>query len=168
MEVLRACRFGFMGGCVKKLKTMGESGVERIGEGLEERGVFGLWWSYGRGFAARWWWNSRAGEAVALWSVSGAERAARGGSGEASVCGDSGGCSGRFEIPRSRRAGRQQRPRASLDSRLWCLGGRVWNLARRGADRDAKIEPAARKMANVRRSHLMHPMNQVHKMSHSR
>lgn len=55
MEVLRACRFGFMGGCVKKLKTMGESGVERVGEGLEERGVFGLWWSYGRGFAARWW-----------------------------------------------------------------------------------------------------------------
>lgn len=90
MEVLRACRFGFMSGCVKKLKTMGESGVERVGEGLEERGVFGLWWSYGRGFAARWWWNSRAGEAVALWSVSGAERAARGGSGEASVWGDSG------------------------------------------------------------------------------
>ena len=55
VEVLRACRFGFMGGCVKKLKTMGESGVERVGEGLEERGVFGLWWSYGRGFAARWW-----------------------------------------------------------------------------------------------------------------
>lgn len=27
---LRACRFGFAGGCVKKLKTMGESGVEQV------------------------------------------------------------------------------------------------------------------------------------------
>lgn len=35
-------------------------------------------------------------------------------------------------------------------------GGRGWNLARRGADRDAKIEPMARKMTSVRRSHLMH------------
>ena len=36
----------------------------------------------------------------------------------------------------------------------------MWNLARRGADRDAKIEPAARKSPSVRRSHLMHPMSQ--------
>lgn len=46
-------------------------------------------------------------------------------------------------------------------------GGRVWNLARRGADRDAKIEPAARKMTNVNRSHLMHPMNPVHILNDS-
>ena len=39
-------------------------------------------------------------------------------------------------------------------------GGRVWKLARRSADHDAKIEPAARKMTGVRWSHLMHPMNQ--------
>lgn len=75
----------------------------------------------------------RAGEAVALWSVSGAERAARGGSGEASVWGDSGGCSGRFELPRSTRKSRQPA---------------------------ANFEPAARKMTDARRSHLMHSMTQ--------
>lgn len=62
----------------------------------------------------------RAGEAVALWSVSGAERAARGGSGEASVWGDSGGCSGRFELPRSTRKSRQPAARFAF-SRRWCL-----------------------------------------------
>ena len=46
-------------------------------------------------------------------------------------------------------------------------GGRAWNLARRGADHDANFEPLARKMTGVRWSHLMHRMNQVHKMSTS-
>jgi hypothetical protein len=46
-------------------------------------------------------------------------------------------------------------------------GGRAWNLARRGADHDANFEPLARKMTGVRWSHLMHRMNQVHKMSNS-
>ena len=39
-------------------------------------------------------------------------------------------------------------------------GGRVWNLARRGADHDANFEPLARKMTGVRWSHLMHSMTQ--------
>ena len=64
-----------------------------------------------------------------------------------------GGC---FEIPRfdaqSRQQGRALRDFAALVP----AGGRGWNLARRGADRDAKIEPMARKMTSVRRSHLMH------------
>lgn len=30
VEVIRACRFGFAGGCVKKLKTVSESVVERV------------------------------------------------------------------------------------------------------------------------------------------
>lgn len=47
------------------------------------------------------------------------------------------------------------------------VGGRAWNLARRGADHDANFEPLARKMTGVRWSHLMHRMNQVHKMSNS-
>lgn len=46
---------------MKKLKTMGESGVERVGEGLEERRVFvcggaagaDLWRDGGQGFE-RW------------------------------------------------------------------------------------------------------------------
>lgn len=46
-------------------------------------------------------------------------------------------------------------------------GGRAWNLARRGADHDANFETLARKMTGVRWSHLMHRMNQVHKMSNS-
>ena len=75
---------------------------------------------------------------------------------------------GRFEIPRSTRESRQQKPRASRFRGSVPAGGRVWNLARRSADHDAKIEPAARKMTGVRWSHLMHPMNQVHKMTNSR
>ena len=97
---------------------------------------------------------------MALWSVSGAERAAGGARLSEVYLGDSGGCSGCFEIPRSTRESRQQRPRASRFRGSVPAGGRVWNLARRSADRDAKIEPAARKMTAVRRSHLMHPMNQ--------
>ena len=61
-----------------------------------------------------------------------------------------------FEIPRSTRKSRQQRPRASRFRGSVPAGGRVWNLARRGADRDANFEPLARKMTAVRRSHLMH------------
>ena len=74
-----------------------------------------------------------------MWSVSGAERAARGGSGEASVCGDSGGSSGVFRAStidaQEQAAGRALRVFAALVP----AGGRVWKLARRGADRDAKF-----------------------------
>lgn len=55
---------------------------------------------------------------------------------------------------RDARAG--SRPRASRFRGSVPAGGRVWNLARRSADRDAKIEPAARKMTDAKRSHLMH------------
>ena len=78
MEVLGACRFGFAGGCGDELKTMGESGFERV---RKVWAVVGFWSgleSCGSGFVARWWSRFRAGEAVALWSVSGAERAAGG------------------------------------------------------------------------------------------
>ncbi|WP_304193966.1 hypothetical protein, partial [Rothia mucilaginosa] len=69
-----------------------------------------------------------------------------------------------FEIPRSRRAGRQQAARFAA---LVPAGGRVWNLARRGADHDANFEPLARKMTGVRWSHLMHSMTQVFILSDS-
>lgn len=75
---------------------------------------------------------------------------------------------GRFRDSTIRRA-EQAAGRALRDfAALVPAGGRVWNLARRSADRDANFEPAARKMTNVKRSHLMHPMNQVHKMTNSR
>ncbi len=81
----------------------------------------------------------RAGGFVALWSVSGAERAAGGAA--------SGSCyprefrTGIREVRDSTIATRGQAAEAArfAFSRLWCLGGRVWNLARRSADRDAKF-----------------------------
>ena len=78
-------------------------------------------------------------ERVDLWSMPGAERAARGGSGEASVWGTLEAVAGSFEIPQSTRKSRQQRPRASRFRGSVPAGGRVWILARRGADRDAKF-----------------------------
>ena len=57
---------------------MGESGVEQARKVEMIAWVFGLWWSYGSGFVARWWSMFRAGEAVTRWSVPGAERAAEG------------------------------------------------------------------------------------------
>lgn len=57
---------------------------------------------------------------------------------------------------RGQAAGRALRVFAALVP----AGGRVWNLARRGADRDANFELAARKMTGVRWSHLMHSMTQ--------
>lgn len=108
---------------------MGESGVERVGEGLGGRGSFV--WGEAIGADLRCGVGEfRAGEAVALWSVSGTERAARGGSGEASVWGDSGGSSGVFRDStidaQEQAAGRALRViRGSVPA-----GGRVWNLAR--------------------------------------
>lgn len=52
------------------------------------------------------------------------------------------------------------RPRASRFRGSVPAGGRVWNLARCRADRDANFEPLARKMTAVRRSHLMHSVTQ--------
>lgn len=81
----------------------------------------------------------RAGGFVALWSVSGAERAAEARLAGVVIPGNLGRVLGKFEISRSRRAGRQQRPRASRFRGSVPAGGRVWNLARRSADRDAKF-----------------------------
>ena len=108
-----------------------------------------------------------SGGFVALWSVSGAERVARSGSGEASVWGDSGGYTGAFRDSTIRRAEQAARPRASRFRGVVPAGGRVWNLARRGADHDANFEPLARKMTGVRWSHLMHSMTQVFILSDS-
>lgn len=65
-------------------------------EGLEERGVFGLWWSCGSGFVARRWvsfervdlWRCGAGQELREWQEAEAVKA--------SVWGELGGCSGRF------------------------------------------------------------------------
>lgn len=73
----------------------------------------------------------------ALWSVSGAERAA----GSALI----GNCHPRAKMGRLAVLGvflrdstidalAGSRPRASLLSRLWCLGGLMWNHARKSAD----------------------------------
>lgn len=75
----------------------------------------------------------RAGEAVALWSVSGAERAAEGAlignchprakMGRLAALGSF------FVIPQSTRWQAAEAARFAF-SRLWCLGGLMWNLAR--------------------------------------
>lgn len=57
---------------------------------------------------------------------------------------------------RGQAAGRALRVFAAL-----CLLAVVCGISRAiRADRDAKIEPAARKMTDARRSHLMHSMTQ--------
>lgn len=43
MEVLRACRFGFSGGCGDELKTMGELVVERVRKAEMIAGIFSVW-----------------------------------------------------------------------------------------------------------------------------
>jgi hypothetical protein len=44
VEVIRACRFGFAGGCGDELKTMGELVVERVRKADMIAGIFcGLW-----------------------------------------------------------------------------------------------------------------------------
>lgn len=74
---------------------------------------------------------------------------------------------GRFRDSTIRRAeqaaGRTLRDFAALVP----AGGRVWNLARRGADHDANFAALARKMTGVRWSHLMHSMTQVFILSDS-
>lgn len=63
---------------------------------------------------------------------------------------------GKFEIPRSRRAGRQQRPRASRFRGSGALAV-VCGISRAGARTVARnFEPLARKMTDAKRSHLMH------------
>lgn len=74
---------------------------------------------------------------------------------------------GCFEIPRSRRAGRQQAARFAF-SRRWCLLAVVCGISRAEARTVTRnFEPLARKMTNVNRSHLMHSMNPVHILSDS-
>lgn len=108
---------------MKKLKTMGESGVERVGEGLESVGflVCGGAAGGGRIFVARWWSRFRAGGFVALWSVSGAERVAQEAEAARLLCGAIlEAIRGRFEIPRSDAQSRQQ-GRALRVFAAWCL-----------------------------------------------
>lgn len=131
-------------------------------EGLEERGVFGLWWSCGSGFMARWWSRFRAGGFVALWSASEVERAA----GSALI----GNCHPRAKMgrlaalrvfhrepSRSSRFHNRRRWQAAeaarfAFSRLWCLGGlmmesRALRADIRGAIRREKFPLAVEKMA---------------------
>ena len=140
----------------KSLRRWTNAELERV---RKVWAVVGFWSgleSCGSGFVARRWSRFRAGEAVALWSVSGAERAAGGARLSEVYLGDSGGCSGVFRDSTidalEQAAGRALRDFAALVPAC----GRVWNLARRSADHDAKIEPSARKMTGVRWSHLMH------------
>ena len=66
------------------------------------------------------------------------------------------------------RRAEQAAGRALRDFAAWCLLAVACGISRANrADRDAKIEPAARKMASVKRSHLMHSMNQVFILSDS-
>lgn len=140
----------------KSLRRWTNAELERV---RKVWAVVGFWSgleSYGSGFVARWWSRFRAGEAVALWSVSGAERAAGGARLSEVYLGDSGGCSGRFEIPRSRRAGRQQ-SRALRDfAALVPWRSRVESRAlfARTVTRKSSLR------RDARRSHLMHQMNQ--------
>lgn len=105
------------------------------------------------------WWNGRAGEAVALWSVSGAERAAEG-----ALIGN---CRPRAKMGRLAALGSFF---VIPQSTRWQAAGRALRFFRGSgalavscgitrairADRDAIFEPAARKMTGVRWSHLMH------------
>ena len=102
---------------------------------------------------ARRWVKFRAGGFVALWSVSGAERVARSGSGEASVWGDSGGSSGVFRDS-TIDALEQAAPRASR----FRGAGACWR-SHDGISR-AEARTMTRKLTGVRWSHLMHQMNQ--------
>lgn len=69
-----------------------------------------LWRGGGQGFERADSWRCGAGQELREWQEAEAVKA--------SVWGEPGGCSGCFEIPRSTRKSRQQRPRASRDSRL--------------------------------------------------
>lgn len=42
VEVIRACRFGFAGGCGDELKTMGELVVERVRKAEMIAGIFAV------------------------------------------------------------------------------------------------------------------------------
>ena len=63
------------------------------------------------------------------------------------------------------------RPRASLDSRLWCLGGLMMESRALCADIRAhfvaKNSPHGRKMTPPDLPHLLHPVSPVHILSYS-
>lgn len=114
----------------KSLRRWTNAELERVRKVEMIAWVFGLWWSCGSGFVARWWSRFRAGEAVALWSVPGAERAAEGAA--------SGSC-----YPREFRTGIREVRDSTIDALEQAAGralrdfaalvparGRVWNLAR--------------------------------------
>ena len=101
----------------------------------------------------------RAGEAVALWSVSGAERAAEGAAyRELSSQGEDGTFSRARVFLRDSTidALAGSRPRASRFRGSGALAVSCGISRAIRADRDANFEPAARKMTGVRWSHLMH------------
>lgn len=106
---------------MKKLKTMGESGVERVGEGLESVGflVCGgaagggyLWRDGGQGFERVDLWRCGACQGLREWQEAEAARLLCGAILEA--------IRGRFEIPRSDAQSRQQ-GRALRVFAAWCL-----------------------------------------------
>lgn len=117
----------------------------------------------------------RAGEAVALWSVSGVERAAEGAlignchprakMGRLAALGSF------FVIPQSTRWQAAEAARFAF-SRLWCLGGLMWNLAHfvrtSGRISSRKNSPHGRKMTPPDLPHLLHSVSPVHILSYSR
>lgn len=168
---------------MKKLKTMGGIWGCGVCEGLEERGVFGLWWSYGSGFVARWWSRFRAdGSRSAIERVRGLRERR-----EARLAG--------VVIPAfadgtfSRARGFPSRVRQVLrDSTIDALAGSRGRALRffrgsgalavscgfsrtfvRTLDRifSRKISPEGRKNAGSQPSHLMHSVSQVYILSHS-
>lgn len=125
---------------------------------VELRGA-DLWRDGGQGFERVDLWRCGACQGRdERWRGSVRER--QGGSGEAAVWA----FRASTIATRGQAAGRTLRVFAALVP----AGGHAWNLARRSADHDANFEPTARKMTNVRRSHLMHSIIQVHILSHSR
>lgn len=107
-------------------------------------------------------------ERVDLWSMPGAERAARGGSGEASVWGTLEAVAGVFRD--STIDAQEQAAEAAL--RVFaalCLLAVVCGISRAEARTVTRnFEPLARKMTDARRSHLMHSMNPVHILNGSK
>lgn len=66
------------------------------------------------------------------------------------------------------RRAEQAAGRTLRDLRRWCLLAVACGISRAEARTMTRnFEPLARKMTGVRWSHLMHSMNQVHKMSDS-
>lgn len=114
-----------------------------------------LWRGGGQGF-----------ERADSWRCGACQRSERAAGGAASgSCHPRGGGGSRFH---DRRARAGSKGRALRDFAALCLLAVSCGISRAVARTVTRnFEPAARKMTGVRWSHLMHPMNQVHKMSDS-